>query len=525
MSGRPRLPDCEHRHRTTDPEIFFCSHTGVQSPGHRVPRQICEVCRTCEQPCETPRPVPLSMSAGGGATPESLRQQVPQLVTIGITAFRRPESLVRMVRSIRAAWPDVEIIVADNGDQHAELNDPCLQYHVLPFDCGVSAARNAIADLCQTRYLLIAEDDFEFTDQTKLESFVDVLEHDHEVGCVGGSLVLHGDRCDFAGDFEVFRGELTVRQPRRLMQRTPNGTHFHVVDLVFNFALFRREMLAEHLWDEQLKICEHVEYFYSVWQAARWRVAVCRSVSCLHYQERSSDYNEYRFRQEMKLMTRQWLQTHHLSRVRISPARTLESDLAGPPNIVVFGVGHSGTSVVTKMIRSLGWNTALHEQDLDVEFFEHISVRQLNEATIRGGRLDLDAAREELEKLPTPWVLKDPRFVVTMHQWLEAFSDHQPLLLWLVREPESVKASYRRRQVAPQGEPITRGRTIDEALQDTADIYYAWPWQKLRLKFEDIATAAASFDLARSGIRRREQTTLSPTPAQQSGRTTTGVEE
>ncbi len=444
-----------------------------------------------------PREPPLAEHSARGDL-ERLRENIGQLVTIGITAFRRPDALRRLVASIRSAYPTIPIVIADNGDQPVAFNDPATDTLRLPFDCGVSAARNAIVQRFQTPYLLVTEDDFEFTPETALEQFVDVLEHDSHVGVVGGSLDMHGQRCDFAGDFDVFRNQLEIRQPARFLTTTIHETPYQIVDLVFNFALFRREMLADHLWDEELKICEHLEYFYSVWRAAKWRVAVCRPVCCLHHQVRSDDYNTYRFRDSAQGLTQHWMRTHHLDRLRISRSRLMELDLTGPPNLILFGVGHSGTSVVTQMLTNLGWHGSASNEDLDTEFFELVPVRRLNIAALESGELDTEAALDLLSQLPRPWIIKDPRFVHTMNLWMPVLAKFQPLLLWLVRDTEAVRASYRRRQSHPQAEPTSRGSTVGGLTALSRQIFQAWPWKRLRIDFESITEAVRQFDVART---------------------------
>ncbi|HEY5312975.1 MAG TPA: DUF6171 family protein, partial [Pirellulales bacterium] len=64
-------------------------------------------------------------------------------VTFGITAFDRPRHLERLVASILEHYPGARIVVADNGRQRAAL-PPSVELLELPYDCGLSAARNAL---------------------------------------------------------------------------------------------------------------------------------------------------------------------------------------------------------------------------------------------------------------------------------------------------------------------------------------------------------------------------------------------
>src|SRR4051812_3123450 len=72
------------------------------------------------------------------------------LVTIGITAFRRPLSLCRLRESIRRSYPDCRVLVQDTGS-------------------NLSWARNQLARAVETPFLLLCEDDFEFIGPTRIE--------------------------------------------------------------------------------------------------------------------------------------------------------------------------------------------------------------------------------------------------------------------------------------------------------------------------------------------------------------------
>ncbi len=111
------------------------------------------------------------------------------------------------------------------------------------------------------------------------------------------------------------------------------------------------------------------------------------------------------------------------------------------PNIVVLGVGHSNTSITTRQLFALGWNAG----DADAEFAESVSVRDINLQIAKTGEFSLREAREALAALPKPWAVKDPRFCKTLQLWLPALAPYEPLLLWVRKDLDVVRDSYRRR--------------------------------------------------------------------------------
>src|SRR5262245_49578120 len=90
--------------------------------------------------------------------------------------------------------------------------------------------------------------------------------------------------------------------------------------------------------------------------------------------------------------------------------------MQGRPNILLFGVGHSGTSIVAKMIRTLGWNLGGADG-----FGENVAVRAVNIRILGKHPVDASETVRVLEQLPSPWLLKDPRFVLTLERWIPIF--------------------------------------------------------------------------------------------------------
>lgn len=51
-----------------------------------------------------------------------------------------------------------------------------MQYYNLEKDCGLSAGRNFLLNKIQTKYFVLADDDFVFDQKTNLERAVQILE-------------------------------------------------------------------------------------------------------------------------------------------------------------------------------------------------------------------------------------------------------------------------------------------------------------------------------------------------------------
>ncbi|HUG92884.1 MAG TPA: glycosyltransferase [Planctomycetaceae bacterium] len=406
-------------------------------------------------------------------------------VTFGITAFERPRLLEQLVASILARYPGARIMVADNGRRKARL-PARVKALDLPFDSGLSRARNALVENLETEFLLLLEEDFLFTDETRIESLFEVLRHDDEVGVAGGALRGPTGRVvAYSMDLESFRRTLFVRETAHRVRVTPSGTPYRLCDMIWNFALFRREMLHQHRWDERLKLGEHTPYYHQVKLTGRWRVACCPSVVCSHLSGgRSGEYT--RHRQRARKFFESYLRDQGFDSYQRLPQIGYVDELLDKPSVVVLGVGHSGTSILAKMLHSAGWEPA----DADQEFGESVRVRELNEQILTSGRLHRQPARRLLDSFPEPWAVKDPRFVATLRHWLPHFADlrRPPLLMRIVREPQHVAPSYLRR-----GFRGDLRQMLDLSFRLCREQYDLWPWQKLTLDYERLGQASGMF--------------------------------
>ena len=422
---------------------------------------------------------------GSAATPISSPSSIDE-VTFGITAFERPALLRQLLESIFRFYPTAKVVVANNGRPLTEMPDR-VRVVDLPFDSGLSASRNALIDACETEFLLILEDDFRFLPETDIAAMLAVMDDDPWIGVVGGCVLSQNQRMTaYALDIEVCRGVMRVREATHRVHITDGGLPYRLCDMVWNFALFRRDMLREHRWIDALKVGEHCPYFYEVKLAGRWRVAYT-SASKLHHvpHVRDAEYLEHRHRAE-ELMSA-YLGVRGIERYeRVLPYH-FEDETGGMPPVVILAVGHSGTTVTTRALQRLGWNLG----DADCEYAEHRLCRRINQFIEKSGRVPRRVMARMLSQLPSPWVLKDPRFVQTLHHWLPAFElvDPKPVLLCLRRDREAMHQSYERRGAAGD----VRHR-VDWHLRQRDWQYSRWPYGRMSLSLENLAAAAATFD-------------------------------
>jgi glycosyltransferase involved in cell wall biosynthesis len=181
-------------------------------------------------------------------------------VTLTITTFNRDNCLYRLIDSIRKYYPDIKILVADNGSEEStEIhNYDNVEYFKLPFDSGLSISRNLLIDKVQTKYYVSLDDDYVFTENTKLEIFKDILDNEPDIDLVAGKLVGTGaGTC--SGIIYIEDDILTAEKGlnRGFINKYP------IYDIVVYFFMARVDKLRPVRWDTKLKIApEHIDFFF-----------------------------------------------------------------------------------------------------------------------------------------------------------------------------------------------------------------------------------------------------------------------
>ncbi len=177
-----------------------------------------------------------------------------------------------------------------------------------------------------------------------------------------------------------------------------------------------------------------------------------------------------------------------------------ELERYGRPSIIILGVGHSGTSVLTKMLFELGWKP----NQADSQYCEETRFRELNIKLLEELRPP-EELQTFIRQLEQPFALKDPRFVLTWRLWLSAFASEgiEPLLLYIVREATALEESYKVRRILVDGQPGSFNHPVTELRHKADEAFQQWPYGKLCFSYESIRRAVAAFSVAR---KRRNRT-------------------
>ncbi|KAH0626761.1 hypothetical protein JD844_001940 [Phrynosoma platyrhinos] len=212
---------------------------------------------------------------------------IRNLVTITTKTFFRYHKLRVLIKSIRKYYPDITIIVADDSEHPEKIEEPNVEHFIMPFA------------KVTTKYYLWVDDDFLFTENTKIEEFVAVLENSN-LDVVGGSV--KGNDYKFRLIYEEGEGSSCLHLRFGSYHRLEGFPHCVVVSGVVNFFLARTEETRSIGFDPKLLRVAHSEYFID--GLGILRVGSCSHLSVDHQshepannlQERNAEqrYNTFR---------------------------------------------------------------------------------------------------------------------------------------------------------------------------------------------------------------------------------------
>ncbi|XP_016314949.1 beta-1,4 N-acetylgalactosaminyltransferase 2-like [Sinocyclocheilus anshuiensis] len=216
-------------------------------------------------------------------------------VTITTKTFLRYDELNILINSIRQFYPKIKIIIADDSLEPQNVTGYNLEHYIMPPAQGWFAGRNLAISQVTTKYILWVDDDYIFNNNTRIESFVEIMEKVPELDVVGGAV----GRNQFffrlqyeEGDEE--EGGCLRRLHGRRIQSVPGFDGCFFVDGVVNYFLARTDAVRRVGFDPFLKRVAHTEFFLD--GLGDLLIASCKGLSVGHQKKRKqSKYRRFRF--------------------------------------------------------------------------------------------------------------------------------------------------------------------------------------------------------------------------------------
>ena len=251
-----------------------------------------------------------------------MQEELRNKITVIIKTFNRLESLTRLLQSLDKLPYRLTILIADDSNQPysneilKRFPKSDIQYHVLPYDSGLSAGRNMLLEKVTTPYFLLCDDDFYLHQSTDLQRVIGIME-ENRLDIAGGAfmnyIVVNNARnfarillspsktwrlltakptiSRYIGHFVVEDDQCTLlisnRQPEKIIQPC---------DLVNNFFIGETQRIREMGgWNPGYKLGEHEDFFFRARQKGL-RVAYVEGFATGHYPAIPASYRKYRER-------------------------------------------------------------------------------------------------------------------------------------------------------------------------------------------------------------------------------------
>jgi hypothetical protein len=283
------------------------------------------------------------------------------ILTKTMGTFDRWPVLRRLAASVERYFPETMILIASDSGQSIdktaflnfisssnsneyELNKTIFIYD-LPEDSGLSKCRNYLVNKTTTPFFFLFDDDFELEEDSHLDILLEIIYTYKHIDIVAGKVpedmkIYH----DYAGIYLRYNQTIELvhyvpdnRKSQILYPRSSYGklnaaNPCRQVDFVPNVFMGRTEVVRSVLWDDDLKLGEHEDFFLRFGQANR-TVYTCDHIKVHHlqvpwwlqvndpyYQKRARVYEYYK----------KMLRKHNLKRVISFGNLNLDLDVQQP---------------------------------------------------------------------------------------------------------------------------------------------------------------------------------------------------
>lgn len=227
-------------------------------------------------------------------------------IAIIVTTMLRDDLLLKAIKSMKAHLPENAIIlIGDQGNQNIDVakitlyeNMNCY-YYVLPFNCGLSKARNYLVEQAHNQgceYCIIASDSMIFNEKTEfIDTLIPLMEAPSSYSLIGCHL--NGAQIYWVGWLTLIPGKCFELDFIDRSQTSPGRLNLFDCSSCHNFFIATTKSLIDVKWDDNLKLAEHEDFFYRYTQAG-YKCAWTPDVSC--------DYFKTRYGQHAAIRQQNW---------------------------------------------------------------------------------------------------------------------------------------------------------------------------------------------------------------------------
>ncbi|MDD4980676.1 MAG: hypothetical protein PHC54_05360 [Candidatus Omnitrophica bacterium] len=228
-------------------------------------------------------------------------------IAIIYTTFLRDWLAKKTIISIVKNWiPGFDLFVGDQGREDSENEREFFDFFIkeaktwkpLPFDCGVSYARNYLIQAAAGKglhYCLLTADSIEFIPETitNLDKAVHFLENNPNIGILGFDL---NDRIPWEYFMDIQDNRFLLKRNDTIETDPTTGLRIKHCDICRQFFLAKINTILSVKWDEALKTGEHEDFFWRYKQSGH-KVCWTPDITANYIDYKPAEYLKYRNRQ------------------------------------------------------------------------------------------------------------------------------------------------------------------------------------------------------------------------------------
>lgn len=227
--------------------------------------------------------------------------------------FLRDELTFKLIKSIQQYYPTTKLYIAEQGvyDKAKDMlyNKLIKAGHEIVyvgFDAGLSVCRNKLMKAVKEPFVFLCDSDNLFTNNTKIEPLVKILKENNEIGFLG-ILEFFGNKINHYENWLDIKDK--VVRYTKVKESEMTGEFFYC-DATMNCGLGRKELFNIDIWDNRMKLAEHIDAFLTIKYRTNWKVACSNIVTISNqcYTFDSPIYKAYRGRNKIfwKLYKDKW---------------------------------------------------------------------------------------------------------------------------------------------------------------------------------------------------------------------------
>lgn len=247
-------------------------------------------------------------------------------VTIVIKTFNRKQSLIRLLKSIEKYYKKLNIIIADDSKKNYKkeilesFRTLKIEYHILPFDSGLSFGRNYLLNKVKTEYFILCDDDFEFFEKSRLEmvygtikknnfdiiggSYLNILEPNSLINIIKilkrpkrilNYIYKTGEIYSYNAKIKEINDKVYLIDRRDWFYEKINK--IYLTDIVQNFFIGKTDKIKKMSgwFPEELKMGEHTIFFIRA-KEQNLKTGWIEDFEIKHYPKQTLNYYKYRKR-------------------------------------------------------------------------------------------------------------------------------------------------------------------------------------------------------------------------------------